>query len=130
MLPLMPVLTGFLLIASFPRFNQPWLAWIAFIPLIAFMVRVRTPARAFWGGYVAGGIELFALLVWMPAVLGRYGGLSDWLAWTGYFWSVGVLEYWSIGNYLLHDSMTPLFHDYLFLPIQPFSRFFDDFSTG
>lgn len=84
MLPLMPVLTGFLLIISFPRFNQPWLAWVAFIPLIAFMVHVRTPARAFWGGYVAGGIELFALLVWMPAVLGRYGGLSDWLAWTGY----------------------------------------------
>ncbi len=84
MLLLLPVLTGLFLVASFPRFSQPCLAWIAFIPLIAFMVRVRVPVRAFWGGYVAGGIELFALLVWMPAVLERYGGLSPWLAWSGY----------------------------------------------
>ncbi|MBN2318563.1 MAG: apolipoprotein N-acyltransferase [Acidobacteria bacterium] len=84
MLLLLPALTGFLLVASFPRFNQAYLAWIAFIPLIAFVVRVRKPVRAFLGGYVAGGIELFALLVWMPAVLQRYGGLSVWLAWTGY----------------------------------------------
>ena len=84
MLLLLPVLTGLFLVASFPRFSQPYLAWIAFIPLLAFVVRVRMPVRAFWGGYVAGGIELFALLIWMPAVLERYGGLSGWLAWTGY----------------------------------------------
>jgi apolipoprotein N-acyltransferase len=84
MLLLLPVLTGLLLIASFPRFDQSYLAWIAFIPVVAFMVRIRKPIGAFWGGYVAGGIELFVLLVWMPSVLEQYGGLSGWLAWTGY----------------------------------------------
>ena len=84
MLLLLPALTGILLIFSFPKFTQSYLAWIAFIPLILFLFRVRKPVRAFWGGYVAGGIELFALLIWMPAVLPRYGGISNWLAWTGY----------------------------------------------
>jgi len=84
MLLLLPVLTGLLLVASFPRFNQPYLAWIAFVPLIAFMVRTRKPVHAFWGGYVAGVVELFALLIWMPSVLERYGGQPVWLAWAGY----------------------------------------------
>ena len=84
MLLLLPVLTGFLLVASFPRFDQPYLAWIAFVPLIAYVSRVKTPIRTFWGGYVAGVIELFVLLLWMPAVLRQYGGLDAWLAWTGY----------------------------------------------
>jgi apolipoprotein N-acyltransferase len=84
MLLLLPVLTGLLLVASFPRFDQPYLAWIAFIPLVVFMVRVDKSVGSFFGGYVAGGIELFALLIWMPDVLEHYGDLPFWLAWTGF----------------------------------------------
>jgi apolipoprotein N-acyltransferase len=95
MLLLFPVLTGFLLAMSFPRFSQYYLAWIAFVPLIVFVFRVKTPGRAFWGGYIAGGIELFTLLLWMPVVLERYGGLSAGLAWTGYALLVLLLSCFS-----------------------------------
>ena len=89
MLLLLPVLTGFLLVASFPRFDQHYFAWVAYIPLIVFMSRAKTPVRAFLGGYIAGVIEHFALLLWMPAVLQDYGGLNAGLAWTGYV--LGIL---------------------------------------
>jgi len=84
MLLLLPVLTGLLLAASFPLCNQHYLAWIAFIPLIVFVLRVKSPVMAFWGGCIAGGIQLCILLVWMPVVLQQYGELPLWLAWTGY----------------------------------------------
>jgi len=84
MLLFLPALTGFLLAASFPRSDQNYLAWIAFVPLIVFLFRVKTSFRAFWGGYVAGCVELSLLLLWMPTVLEQYGGLNPWLAWTGY----------------------------------------------
>ncbi|MBN2241992.1 MAG: apolipoprotein N-acyltransferase [Acidobacteria bacterium] len=81
---LLPVVTGLLLAASFPRIDQPFLAWVALAPLCAFMVRVHSPFRAFWGGWLAGGVELFGLLAWMPGVVESHGGLPGWLAWTGY----------------------------------------------
>lgn len=84
MLFFLPVLTGLLLAASFPRFDQHYLAWIAYVPLLIYMIKAHSPARAFLGGYAAGAVQLFALLVWMPAVLSSYGDLSSILAWTGY----------------------------------------------
>jgi apolipoprotein N-acyltransferase len=95
MLLFLPVLTGLLLVASFPKAHQPYLAWIAFIPLIAYLSRVKTPLRAFGGGWIAGAIELFTLLIWMPPVLERYGGLPVWLAWTAYALLILVLSSFS-----------------------------------
>ena len=92
---LLPVLTGLLLAASFPKCGQHYLAWIAFIPLIAYVHLARSPARAFRGGCLAGGVELFVLLVWMPEVLHLYGGLDPWLAWTGYALLVLLLSSFS-----------------------------------
>ncbi len=80
----LPVLTGLLLAGSFPLCDQHYLAWVAFIPLMAYLLRVKSKAAAFCGGYVAGAIQFFILLVWMPAVLEQYGGLSGLLSWTGY----------------------------------------------
>lgn len=87
----LPVLTGLLLIASFPRADQGYLAWVAFVPLVAFVFRAKTAARAFWGGFIAGGIQYFALLIWIPAVLARYGGVPAGLAWGIYGLMVFVL---------------------------------------
>jgi len=84
MIFLLPVITGILLIASFPRLDQGYLAWIAFVPLIAFVGRARSVKQGFLGGFLAGFLELFALLIWMPAVLKHYGGLSLALAWVAY----------------------------------------------
>jgi apolipoprotein N-acyltransferase len=84
MMLFLPALTGLLLIASYPRLNQGYLAWIAFIPLIAFIFRAKNSAGAFWGGFVAGAIELFFLLIWIPSVLRNYGGLPGILSWIAY----------------------------------------------
>jgi apolipoprotein N-acyltransferase len=91
MLLFLPALTGLLLIASFPRASQGYLAWVALVPLIAYIFLVKTRARAFWGGFVAGFIELFFLLIWMPRVLTHYGGLAPALAWVAYGLLVAVL---------------------------------------
>jgi apolipoprotein N-acyltransferase len=81
---LLPALTGFLLAASFPRISQGYLAWVAVIPLILFICKTATPGRAFLGGFFAGFIQLFALLIWIPRVLDHYGGLNAALAWLAY----------------------------------------------
>ncbi len=80
----LPALTGFLLVVSFPQASQGYVAWVAFVPLIAFVCRIDTAARAFWGGFIAGVIELFALLIWIPPVLVHYGDLPITLAWVAY----------------------------------------------
>ncbi len=84
MLLFLPVLTGILLVASFPRANQGYLAWIAFVPLIAFVFRTGTRIRAFWGGFAAAAITLTCLLTWIPTLLSHYGGMSSVPAWMCY----------------------------------------------
>lgn len=91
MLILLPVLSGVLLAVSFPRAGQGYLAWIAFIPLIAFVYKSRTPGRAFLGGFIAGSIELFILMIWIPGVLLRYGGMPAALAWIAFGLMVAML---------------------------------------
>jgi apolipoprotein N-acyltransferase len=87
----LPILTGVFLVASFPRFNQGYLAWIAFIPLIVYVARTKRVKAAFLGGFIAGFIQFFVLLIWMPAVLVHYGGLSAVQAWFAYTLLVVVL---------------------------------------
>jgi apolipoprotein N-acyltransferase len=84
MIFLLPALTGLLLIASFPRADQGYLAWIAFIPLSAFLFRIHSAKKAFSGGFILGFLQYFVLLIWIPAVLSHYGGLSRILAWLAY----------------------------------------------
>jgi apolipoprotein N-acyltransferase len=81
---LLPVLTGLLLVAAFPRIDQGYLAWVAFVPLIVFVAKTNSCARAFWGGFLAGVVELFGLLIWIPPVLAQYGGLTPALSWIAY----------------------------------------------
>ena len=91
MLLILPVLTGILLTISFPRAGLGYLAWVAYVPLTAFVFSAGTSARAFLGGFIAGFIALFALLMWIPEVLIRYGGLSTVLAWFAFGLLVSVL---------------------------------------
>jgi apolipoprotein N-acyltransferase len=81
---LLPALTGLLLIASFPRAGQGYLAWVAFLPLAVFLSRTVRIKQAFAGGFISGFVQFFALMIWMPPVLMRYGGLSPFLAWISY----------------------------------------------
>jgi apolipoprotein N-acyltransferase len=84
MLWLFPVVTGFLLAASFPKADLGFLAWVAFVPLIAFVHKASNPVRAFRGGFIAGAIQLFFLQIWIPSVLAQYGDLSNALSWLAY----------------------------------------------
>jgi apolipoprotein N-acyltransferase len=91
-LPLfLPAISGLLLAASFPRASHGDLAWVAFVPLIAFVYFTNSLARAFWGGFVAGAIQLFVLLIWIPSVLENYGGLHGVLVWIAYGMMVSLL---------------------------------------
>jgi apolipoprotein N-acyltransferase len=87
----LPILTGLLFAASFPRIDQGYLAWIAFIPLVVFMLKVRTRRRAFFGGFLSGAMSLSALMIWIPAVLTRYGELPTALAWAAFALMIAML---------------------------------------
>jgi apolipoprotein N-acyltransferase len=91
MLWFFPALTGVLLMASFPMAHQGYLAWIAFVPLVIFISHSNSSMRAFCGGFAAAAIENFVLLIWIPPVLQRYGGLPVTLAWIAYGLMVSVL---------------------------------------
>ncbi|NLZ28022.1 MAG: apolipoprotein N-acyltransferase [Firmicutes bacterium] len=54
----LPLLSAFLLILAFPRFNLWYMAWFALIPMIVFLLGSR-PGTAFWGGLVFGVIFHF-----------------------------------------------------------------------
>jgi apolipoprotein N-acyltransferase len=91
MLFLLPVVSGFLLFASFPRVDQGYLAWIAFVPVAVFIGKANGIRHALGGGFVLGFIQAFLMMTWMPIVLMNYGGLSTGLAWLAYSLLIAVL---------------------------------------
>jgi len=88
---LLSAAAGFLMAAAFPRANQSWLGWAAWIPLILFVARAQSRRAAFLGGWLAGVIEFFILLRWMPGVMVSYGGMPAFLSWAAYALCVAVL---------------------------------------
>jgi apolipoprotein N-acyltransferase len=75
------ILSGLLQFAAFPEINQGWVAWFALAPLFWMMLEARTPAHALGGGLLAGVVRNFGLLIWIPPVLARYGGIPQTVAW-------------------------------------------------
>ena len=68
-------LSGFLSGAAFPKIEWPFMAWIAFIPLLAVLTR-KGARRPFFVGWVAGTVFYGILLYWIPAVPSHYAGMS------------------------------------------------------
>jgi apolipoprotein N-acyltransferase len=101
----LPALTGLLLAASFPSIGQGYAAWIAFVPLIAFLRRANNPAKAFGGGFISGVVHLFLLQIWIPDVLMHYGGLSGVLAWAAYGFTLTLLSLFLAAACLLTDYL-------------------------
>jgi apolipoprotein N-acyltransferase len=77
----LPVLSGLLGFASLPAPGQAYLAWVAQVPLILFVLRSQGGLQAFLGGVAAGFVQFALLLAWIPAVLVHYGGIPTVVAW-------------------------------------------------
>jgi apolipoprotein N-acyltransferase len=88
---LLPILSGILAWASFPKVSQTYLAWIALVPLLSYLLQVRKPGTAFWGGIIAGMVQFGALLYWIPPVLSRYGGIPPLAAFGLFLLMLAVL---------------------------------------
>lgn len=72
---LLPVLTSILLIFSYPRFNQGWLAWLALAPLAYFILKSESLKSAAAGGLAAGFVFYLGILYWIYPTM-RAGGVS------------------------------------------------------
>jgi apolipoprotein N-acyltransferase len=92
---LLPVCSGILQFASFPLPAQSYLAWIAFIPLLAFLLMGRGTWRALAGGSLAGFTSLLLILYWIPGVLVHYGGVPKPVAWMLFILLAAVMSLYS-----------------------------------
>ena len=75
-------LSGFFLVACFPKLNLHPLVWIASLPLLLVLAGETSPWRAFGWGYLSGAIFLAGSCYWFVEVTRQYGGLSLSLAVT------------------------------------------------
>jgi apolipoprotein N-acyltransferase len=78
---LLPVASGILSWASFPKVSQGYLAWVALTPLLFHLVRTQKTRNAFLGGLIAGMIQFLGTIYWIPRVMSHYGGLPVTAAW-------------------------------------------------
>ncbi|MGD0277078.1 MAG: hypothetical protein ABSB79_13670, partial [Syntrophales bacterium] len=75
---LLAVLSGFILILSFPRYGVGCLAWVAFIPLY-FSIEGKRPGQAFLLGWITGLLLYSGTIYWIAYVIVHYGSLSFFL---------------------------------------------------
>jgi apolipoprotein N-acyltransferase len=84
------LLSGVLLVLSFPRFGHPAVAWVALVPLLMALtglpldftrakrvsfVRGKSPLRAFLLGLTSGVVYFAGTLYWTGAVISTFGGV-------------------------------------------------------
>ena len=78
------LLSGVLLVLSFPRFGHPAVAWVALVPLLMALVgwtgrpgpaRGPSPLRAFLLGLATGVVYFAGTLYWTGAVISTFGGV-------------------------------------------------------
>jgi apolipoprotein N-acyltransferase len=75
-------LSGFFLVACFPKLTLHPLVWIASLPLLLVLAGESSPWRAFAWAYFSGAIFLAGSCYWFVEVTRQYGGLSLSLALT------------------------------------------------
>lgn len=77
------LVSGVLLVLSFPRFNWSFLAWFALAPLLWMLAREgQTLRRAFGLGWFAGWVFFFFSCNWITHSMIRYGGMNIVLAYA------------------------------------------------
>ena len=70
----LPVLTSLLLILSYPKFDQGWLAWFALAPLTIALWRAKKLKQALIAGFTAGFFFYAGILYWIYPTM-RAGGV-------------------------------------------------------
>ena len=75
-------LSGFFLVACFPKLHLHPLVWIASLPLLLVLAVEANPWRAFGCAYLTGAIFFAGSCYWFVEVTRQYGGLSLSLALT------------------------------------------------
>jgi apolipoprotein N-acyltransferase len=83
-------LSGILGFLCFPTADQSYLAWAAFLPLVICMSESRGVPSAALAGFVSGAIQNCGLLLWVPPVMFRYGGLPNAASWVIYLLLVAL----------------------------------------
>ncbi len=90
-------LAGALSVASFPKLDWSWLAWISITPLVFIIYTARKPGYAFLSGYFGVAIFFAGSCPWIYTTIHRYGNLSApiaaegfvlFLALMGFFWAL------------------------------------------
>ncbi len=74
------MVSGALLILSFPDFDLWPLAWLALVPLFLLVTRNPQPGRAFFLGWLFGAVFFYGSCYWLTYSMIRFGGISPWLA--------------------------------------------------
>lgn len=77
------IVSGGLLVLSFPKFNWSFLAWIALVPLLFVLTQEgQTLRRAFGLGWAMGWVFFFFSCNWITHSMIRYGGMNVILAYA------------------------------------------------
>ena len=71
----MPAATSLLLVLSYPKFDQGWLAWGALGPLAYFLLKSQTFKSAALGGLGCGLLSYLGILYWIYPTM-RAGGVG------------------------------------------------------
>lgn len=71
----LPALAALLLVLSYPKFSQGWLAWFALAPLSLFILKAKTPKAAAAGGAACGFLFYLGILYWIYPTM-RAGGVN------------------------------------------------------
>jgi apolipoprotein N-acyltransferase len=69
------LLSGLLLVLSFPKFGHGAVAWVALAPLLLALAGAPDRAHGFRLGYITGAVSSLGLVYWTATVVVQYGGL-------------------------------------------------------
>ena len=78
---MLALLSGVLLVLSFPTLGHPAFAWIALVPVAVAAVHASSIREAFRHGLVTGVVHFAGTIYWIPGVMAEFGGLPVPVAW-------------------------------------------------
>jgi apolipoprotein N-acyltransferase len=81
---LLSLVTGALLVLTFPGFDSNWLAPIALAPLLVASARESHWKQRFLNGWASGFLFWFFTCIWIQFVLEVHGGMGRWGGWGAF----------------------------------------------